>query len=282
MTEARVRRRCGTMTVARAHHRPLLEVMIVQDEAAAQVQLDVTDGVAVITLHAPERRNALTQEMAEELIELCDRIDAAPAVGAVVVQGSGGHFCAGAHRDVLDGAGDDPADPDAYAAIGSVYLAFQRVGRLTVPTVAAVRGAAVGAGVNLMMATDLRVVSDTVRIIAGFLRIGLHPGGGHFTLLGRTAGREATSAMALFSEEVGGERAVQLGLAWECLPDDAVEERAFELARRPAKDPGLARAAVASFRSELDPPGTSWEVASQAERASQMWSLRRRALAADD
>jgi enoyl-CoA hydratase len=254
----------------------------VSDATPSQVQFEVTDGVAVITLHAPERRNALTRGMAEELIALCERLDGDASIGAAVVQGAGGHFCAGAHREVLDGAGEDPADPDHYAAIGSVYQAFQRVGRLAVPTVAAVRGAGGGGGVNLMMATDLRVVSDSVRIIAGFLRIGLHPGGGHFTLLGRTAGREATSAMALFSEEVGGRRAVELGMAWECLPDDEVEARAFELARRPAKDPALAREAVASFRAEVDPPGTSWEVASQAERASQMWSLRRRAIAADD
>ncbi len=247
-------------------------------DGRTQIEVAITEGVAVVTLDAPERRNALTADMAQALIEECDRIDADPSVGAAVVQGAGGHFCAGAHRAVLDGAGDDPADPDAYAAIGSVYAAFQRVGRLAVPTIAAVRGAAVGAGVNLMMATDLRVVAASARIIAGFLRIGLHPGGGHFTLLGRTAGREATSAMALFSEEVDGARAVELGLAWECLPDDEVAARAVELASRPARDPALARAAVASFRSELDPPGASWEVASQAERAAQMWSLRRRAI----
>lgn len=246
-----------------------------------EVRLEITEGVAVITLDAPHRRNALTEGMAHALIDVCDDVDGDAAVGAAIVQGAGGHFCAGAHREVLDGAGADPADPDHYAAIGSVYQAFQRVGRLAVPTVAAVRGAAVGAGVNLMMATDLRVVSEDVRVIAGFLRIGLHPGGGHFTVLGRTAGREATSAMALFSEEVGGPRAVDLGLAWECLRDDEVEARAFDLARRPAKDPALARAAVASFRSEVDPPGATWEVASQAERAAQMWSLRRRAIDTD-
>ncbi len=244
-----------------------------------QVQVEVRDGVAVVTLDAPERRNALTGPMAEQLIAVCEDIDADPSVGAAVIQGSGGHFCAGAHREVLDGAGSDPADPGHYDAIGSVYQAFQRVGRLAVPTIAAGRGAAVGAGVNLLMATDLRVVGDTVRIIAGFLRIGLHPGGGHFTLLNRTAGRETTSAMALFSEEVGGERAVEVGLAWECVPDDEVEARAFELARRPAKDPELARAAVSTFRTEVDSVHMPWELASQAERAVQMWSLRRRDLA---
>src|SRR5919107_1147213 len=67
---------------------------------------------------------------------------------------------------------------------------------------AAVCGAAVGAGINLMLATDLRVVAQNARILAGFLRIGLHPGGGFFTIAGRTGGREATAAIGLFSEEI--------------------------------------------------------------------------------
>jgi enoyl-CoA hydratase len=243
-----------------------------------QITLDVVDGVAVVTLDAPERRNALTPGMARSLMDVCDRIDGDPGIGAAVVRGANGHFCAGAHRAVLDTAGEDPTEPTSYADNGAVYGAFQRFGRLQVPTIAAVRGAAVGAGVNLMMATDLRITGVSARIIAGFLRIGIHPGGGHFVLMGRTAGRETTAAMSLFSEEIDGTRAAELGLAWACLPDDEAEDHAIALARRPAKDPELARAAVASFRSELDAPGTPWDVASQAERASQMWSLRRRSL----
>jgi enoyl-CoA hydratase len=243
-----------------------------------QLNLDMVDGVAVVTLDAPERRNALTPGMARALVEVCDRIDDDLGIGAAVVRGSDGHFCAGAHRAVLDTAGEDPADPTSYDDNGAIYQAFQRFGRLQVPTIAAVRGAAVGAGVNLMMATDLRITGTSARIIAGFLRIGIHPGGGHFVLMGRTAGREATAAMSLFGEEIDGARAAELGLAWACLPDDEAEDHAIDLARRPAKDPELARAAVASFRSELDAPGTPWDVASQAERASQMWSLRRRNL----
>jgi enoyl-CoA hydratase len=146
-----------------------------------------------------------------------------------------------------------------------------------VPTIAAVRGAAVGAGINLMLAADLRIVADDARLISGFLRIGLHPGGGHFGLLAGRAGAEAAAAAGLFGEEISGLRAVQLGLAWEALPSEHVDERAAELARRPARDPQLARKATASLRIELGPPRLPWAAALEVERGAQLWSLRRRA-----
>jgi enoyl-CoA hydratase len=141
-----------------------------------------------------------------------------------------------------------------------------------VPSIAAVRGAAVGAGINLMLATDLRIVAEDARLISGFLRIGLHPGGGHFGLLAGRAGAEA----GIFGEEISGLRAVQLGLAWEALPSEQVEERAAELARRAASDPQLARKATASLRTELGPPRLPWAAALEVERGAQLWSLRRR------
>jgi enoyl-CoA hydratase len=244
-----------------------------------EIGLEQRDGVAVISLMAPQRRNALDPAMARELDDVCEAVDRDPSIGAAVIRGEGGHFCAGAVRQVLADAGQDPAHPDAYAAIGSVYEAFARFGRLAVPTVAAVCGAAVGAGINLLLAADLRVVAEDARIMAGFQRIGMHPGGGHFVLLSRTGGREATAALALFGEEVDGRQAQAIGLAWKAVPTDQVDALAFELASRPAKDPELARATVKSFRNEVGPPAVSWPVALEAERAAQMWSLRRRTVA---
>jgi enoyl-CoA hydratase len=144
------------------------------------------------------------------------------------------------------------------------------------PTIAAVRGAAVGAGINLMLAADLRIVAEDARLISGFLRIGLHPGGGHFGLLAGRAGAEAAAAAGIFGEEISGLRAVQLGLAWEALPSERVEERAAELALRAAHDPQLARKATASLRTELGPPRLPWAAALEVERGAQLWSLRRR------
>lgn len=242
-----------------------------------EVRLEIGGGVASLVLAAPDRRNALTPAMAAELVEACETIDDDESVGAVVVTGEGGFFCAGAHRDTLLGAGADPASDRSYRELGSVYRAFARVGELAPPTIAAVRGAAVGAGVNLALATDLRIVADDARIIAGFLGLGIHPGGGHFTLASRTGGREAAAAMGLFGEEVSGARAAEIGMAWEAVPAGEVESRSHELARRAGVDPDLARKAAATMRLELGPPAVGWAVALEAERAAQMWSLRRKA-----
>jgi enoyl-CoA hydratase len=243
--------------------------------SSGEVLLEVTDGVAVVTLNAPERRNALTPAMAAELIATFDEVDARDDVGALVVRAEGRSFCAGGDVQTLTDAGRDPAAPEAYAGMGAIYDSFYRLGQVTVPTIAAVRGSAVGAGMNMLLAADLRVVARDARLICGFLKRGIHPGGGHFVLLSRLVGREAAAAMALFGEEVDGETAVRLGLAWETVDDDAVDARAVELATRVAKDPALARVTVANFRKETGPPGVSWEIATQFERPAQMWSMRR-------
>ena len=240
-----------------------------------RIVLDKADGIATLTIDNVEVRNGLTPQMGHELAAACAEIDADASIGAAVVRGAGGTFCSGADRRTWD-PGADQAEDATFRATGAVYGAFVRVGTLAVPTVAAVRGAAVGAGINLMLATDLRVVAQNARILAGFLRIGLHPGGGFFTIAGRTAGREATAALGLFSEEIDGTRAAELGMAWAAVPDGEVEDTAHRLAAAPAKDPALAREAVRSFRTELGPPGIGWEAAVEFERATQMWSQRRR------
>ncbi|GAA4712655.1 enoyl-CoA hydratase [Pseudonocardia yuanmonensis] len=240
-----------------------------------RIVLDKADGVATITVDSPEVKNGLTPEMGRELVAVCEDVDADPQIGAAVVKGAAGTFCSGADRRRWQ-PGADQAEDETYRNSGAVYQAFVRVGKLAVPTIAAVRGAAVGAGLNLALATDLRIVAEDARLLAGFLRIGLHPGGGFFTLAGRTAGREATAAMGLFSQEIDGRRAVEIGLAWAAVPDAEVEETAHRLAAGPAKDPALAREAVRSFRTELGPPGIGWEAAVEFERATQMWSQRRR------
>jgi enoyl-CoA hydratase len=245
--------------------------------SSAEVLLDVDGGVAVVTLNAPQRRNALTPAMATELIATFDEVDARNDIGALVVRAVGKSFCAGGDVQTLTDAGRDPAAPDAYAGMGAIYDSFYRLGQVKAPTIAAVRGSAVGAGMNMLLAADLRIVARDARLICGFLKRGLHPGGGHFVILSRLVGREAAAAMALFGEEVDGERAVQLGLAWETVDDAAVEDRALELAARVARDPALARVAVGNFRKETGPPHVSWEVATQFERPAQMWSMRRSA-----
>lgn len=241
----------------------------------AEVLLTVDEGVATLTLAAPQRRNALTPAMAAEIGAACDAIDADEAIGAVVVQSTGPAFCAGAHRATLRDIGADPAGDRSFKDLHAIYGAFTRVGRLLPPTVAAVRGPAVGAGVNLVFATDLRIVAEDALIAPGFLGLGFHPGGGHFALVGRTAGREAATALGVFDQTIDGARAAALGLAWEAVPAGRVEQRAHEIARSAAGDPELARAVVRSMRAELGPPGLPWATAMDAETATQLWSFKR-------
>jgi enoyl-CoA hydratase len=241
------------------------------------VTLERRGGAALLTLRAPERRNALTVGMARRLADLCDEADADPAIGAVVVCGEGPGFCAGGDRETLAAAGEDPARPETWDGMGAIYEAFARVGRLEAPTIAAVRGAAVGAGLNLAMATDLRVVAHDARLVSGFLPIGLHPGGGHTALLGRLGPREAASALALFGSRLTGPELVARGLAWQAVPAAEVDEAALTLAATPAADPELARRTARSLRATLGPPAIPWATALELERASQMWSMRRKA-----
>jgi enoyl-CoA hydratase len=243
---------------------------------SGEVLLDVEKNVAVVTLNAADRRNALTPAMARDLIQVFDEVDARSDVGALVVRAVGRSFCAGGDIATLTAAGRDPAEASAYEGMSTIYDSFYRLGQVAVPTVAAVRGSAVGAGMNLLLAADVRIVARDARLLCGFLKRGMHPGGGHFVLLSRLIGREAAAAMALFGEEIDGPRAVDLGLAWESVDDAAVEDRARELAECVAADPELARVTVQNFRRETA-TAVSWEIATQFERPAQMWSMRRAA-----
>lgn len=243
--------------------------------SVGEVLLEVRDAIATVTLAAPDVRNALSPAMARTLSQVCDEIDADDSVGAAVLVGAGGVFCAGADTRYWEPDADQ-CDDETFQQNGSIYAALLRVGRLRVPTVAAVRGCAVGAGLNLMLAADVRVVSSDARLLGGFGRAGIHPGGGFFTLAGRAAGREFAAAVGLFGEELSGAEAGAAGLAWSTVPDPQVESEALRLASLASADPALSREAVRSFRCELGPPPISWEAAVEFERATQMWSMQRR------
>jgi enoyl-CoA hydratase len=246
------------------------------------VILEQKDQVAILTLEAPDTRNALTSAMGIELTLLCERVNADETVGAVVVRGSGGTFCSGANTSAWGLSRTDPAGEEGFALTSQIYSGFVSVMNLRVPTVAAVRGAAVGAGLNLALATDLRVIAEDARLLAGFLKIGVHPGGGFFSLISRASSWQTAAALGIFGQSISGARAVELGLAWEAVPDAEVESRALELARMASSDAMLTRRAKASMTLELGPPAISLSAALEVERGQQMWSQRRLATEAPD
>ena len=185
--------------------------------------------VAVMTLNDPKRRNALNLAMCGEMVAAFAEFEADDAVGAVVVTGAAPAFCAGADLTQL---GESQRD-----GLHAIYDGFLRVAHSPLPTVAAVNGAAVGAGMNLALATDVRVAARSARFDTRFLDLGIHPGGGHTWMMQRIVGPQTTMAMVLFGEVLDAAAAERAGLVWQVVDDDVVVDRAVELAARAAAGP---------------------------------------------
>jgi enoyl-CoA hydratase len=235
-----------------------------------EVTLDVADGVALVTLTAPERRNSLSLGMVAEIVAAFDDIEGKGDVGAVIVTGAPPAFCAGATLSHL-GTGGVPGQ-DRRAGLLAVYEGFLRVQRSALPTIAAINGAAVGAGMNLALACDLRLAARNARLDTRFLQLGIHPGGGHTWMLQRIAGPQVAAATVLFGEVLDGEAAQACGLVWRCVDDDALLDEARTLAGRAASaSRALARRAKATLAATIDVPDI--DTAVEIELDAQLWSM---------
>jgi enoyl-CoA hydratase len=199
----------------------------------ALVRTDLTDGVATVTLNDPERRNALTLPMVEEIVTALDDLEADPSVGALVVTGEPPAFCAGANLGHLSSSADEGPE----TGLRDIYEGFLRIGRSPLPSIAAVNGAAVGAGMNLALICDVRLAAERARFDTRFMQLGLAPGGGHTWMSRRIAGPQAVAATVLFGEVLDGREAERVGLVWRCVPDAELLAAAQEMAARAAAAP---------------------------------------------
>lgn len=205
----------------------------------AQVRVDAEDGVAIVTVSDPARRNALSPQLSMQLADAVAACEADEGVHAVVVTGEPPAFCAGADLSVL-GAGTTAADREQ--RLRAIYSGFLAVAACSLPTVAAVAGPVVGAGLNLALACDVRLAGPSARFDARFLKLGLHPGGGMTWLVHRAVGPQTAAALALFGEVLDAAEAQRLGLVLRVVPDTTgtpggVLAAAIELARRAAAAP---------------------------------------------
>lgn len=190
---------------------------------------EIHGSVALITLNDPGRRNAMTLDMCREALSVLDEVEANPEVKAIVVTGAGKGFCAGADLSHLGDSAED--------GLLAIYEGFLRFGRSPLPTIAAVNGAAVGAGMNLALICDVRLAARSARFDDRFLQLGIHPGGGHTWMFQNITGPQAAAAAVLFSEVMDGAEAERVGLAYQCVDDEKLIERALEMAGRTAAVP---------------------------------------------
>jgi enoyl-CoA hydratase len=209
-----------------------------------RVLVQVDDHVAVITVNDPDRRNAVTAEISAGLRAAVDAAEANTDVHALIVTGAGKAFCAGADLTALGDATED--------GLRSIYDGFLAVANCSLPTIAAVNGAAVGAGLNLALAADVRIAGPTALFDARFQKLGIHPGGGATWMLQRAVGVQAARAALLFGMRFDAEAAVRYGLALEVADDPVAAAR--ELAAGPAAAPrAVVLATKASMRATANP-----------------------------
>ncbi|WP_299558269.1 enoyl-CoA hydratase [uncultured Mycolicibacterium sp.] len=211
---------------------------------AEPVLMRVQDRVAVITVNDPDRRNAVTFEMSAALRGAVEAAEADPGVHAVVVTGAGRAFCAGADLTALGAATAD--------GLRRIYDGFLAVANCTLPTIAAVNGAAVGAGLNLALAADVRIAGPAALFDARFQQLGIHPGGGATWMLQRAVGPQVARAALLFGMRFDAEEAVRYGLALRVAEDPVAD--ALALAAGPAQAPReVVLATKASMRATANP-----------------------------
>ncbi|MCC6225403.1 MAG: enoyl-CoA hydratase [Microthrixaceae bacterium] len=228
------------------------------------ILIERQERVAVVTINDPERRNALNLDLNEELITAFDELERDDGIGAIVVTGTPPAFCAGADLSRLGSAHRE--------GLEAIYRGFLRVSEASKPTVAAVNGAAVGAGMNLALACDLRLAAPSARFDTRFLDLGLHPGGGHTWMMRRILGPQATMATVLFGQALDGAEAERVGLVWRCVEDDSLIETAIAMAGRAASGPHQLVPQIKATIQTMAGVATHTE-AVQVELGPQVWSL---------
>ncbi len=191
------------------------------------VDLTADGGVRTITLNAPDRLNALDRPLLDELREAVRRVADDPEARALVVTGAGRGFCAGADLDGLFGDRTRPTGVLRQVLL-DVYASFLPLRDLAIPTISAVHGPAVGAGLNIALACDVIVAGPDAKFGATFTSIGLHPGGGCTWMLTQRIGAGNAAAVLYAGDLVDATTALRLGLAQELVDDP--KARATELA----------------------------------------------------
>jgi enoyl-CoA hydratase len=208
------------------------------------VLVHIDHNVAVITINDPDRRNAVTAEISAALRSAVDAAEANQDVHALIVTGAGKAFCAGANLTALGEATEN--------GLRVIYDGFLAVANCALPTIAAVNGAAVGAGLNLALAADVRIAGPAALFDPRFQKLGIHPGGGATWMLQRAVGPQVARASLLFGMSFDAEEAVRHGLALRVAEDPVAAAR--ELAAGPANAPReVVIATKASMRATANP-----------------------------
>lgn len=225
------------------------------------VTVSILHGVATVTFDDAARKNAMTPEMGEAFRDVILRLRDDAAVRVVVITGAGGAFSAGGDLKMIARVRTMSFE-QARAFMVDFYARFLAVTELRVPSIAAVRGAAVGAGLCVAMACDLCIVDEDAKLGLNFVQLGVHPGMGATYLAPFRVGAQRAAELLYTGRRFDGREAAALGIASRAVPGDRVGETAQELAQQIASGAPLA---VRALKGELGIDRKALDAALQVE-----------------
>lgn len=203
--------------------------------------LDVKDRVATLTLNRPERLNALGDTLREDLLDAILKCGDDDGVGAIVITGAGRGFCSGGDVKSMserDQAGQSTTTAEALGPLRDRCILAMR--DCPKPIIAAVNGAAAGAGMNLALACDIRIASATARFSQAFVKRGLPPDWGGSWFLPRVVGMAKACELIFTGDTIDAAEALRLGIVNSVAAPEALMDEAHALARRIAAGPPVA------------------------------------------
>lgn len=214
------------------------------------VSYEVKDRVAVVTLNRPKSLNALNAQMGKDLGAALRAASAGPGVFVIVMTGAGRAFCSGGDLKAMGAgfAGTDARSHEMAAILHNFHDVVSLLQQIEKPVVAAIHGPAVGAGMSIALACDLRIASEDATFSQAFVRIGLSPDGGSTWLLPRLIGPGRAAQLMMTGETLGARRALEWGLLNQVVPEGDHLSRGLEFAQQLA---ALSPHAMASIKKLL-------------------------------
>jgi len=218
------------------------------DTGTIDLLASVEDGIATIVMNRPERRNALSGSMLKAMGAVLAECESDPAVACVVLTGAGGAFCAGGDvKGMADGSGGGStaaagADIDSriHAQRLSQRATAGKLYKLPKPTIAAIPGAAAGAGLSLALACDLRIAAEGAVMTTAFAKVGFSGDYGGTYFLCHLVGSGKARELYYLSDRIDMAEALRLGLVNWVVPSERLDAKTHEIARRLAKGPRIA------------------------------------------
>lgn len=208
------------------------------------ISIECGNRIAIVTMEQPDTRNVISDDpLMTDLTRACHMLNDDPNVGVVVITGRGSAFSAGGNIDKMfrrEGMFAGPSYAIAHEYRVGVQSLIKAIQGLTKVSIAAINGPAIGAGLDLALACDLRIASDTAKMGATFINLGLIPGDGGSWLLPRAVGHQRAAELIFTGRIIDAHEAVSLGVVLSVHPSAGLMEAATDLARMIATKPPLA------------------------------------------